>query len=71
VQTDEATVEWRKLHNEVLNYLYSSPNIVQWVKSSRMGWAGHVACMGDKSSTYRVLVGKNEEMRLLARYRHG
>ena len=65
------TVEWRKLRNEVLNCLHSSPNIVQWVKSRRMGWAEHVACMGEKSSTYRVLVGKTEEMRPLARYRHG
>jgi hypothetical protein len=63
-------VGWRKLHNEVLNYLYSSHNIVWWIKS-RMMWAGHVACMEEKSGTYRVLVGKTEEMRPLARHRLG
>ena len=64
------TVEWRKLQNEVLNYLYSSPNIVPWVKS-RMMWAGHVARMGERSGTCRVLVGKTEEMRPLGRHRRG
>ena len=43
---DEVTVEWRKLHNEELNDLYSSPNIVRVIKWRRMRWAGHVACMG-------------------------
>ena len=43
---DEVTGEWRKLHNEELNDLYSLPNIVRVVKSRRMRWAGHVACMG-------------------------
>jgi hypothetical protein len=42
---DEVTGEWRKLHNEVLNDLYSSPNIVRVIKSRRMGWAGHVTRM--------------------------
>jgi len=42
---DEVTGEWRKLHNEELSVLYSSPNIV-WVIKSRMRWAGHAACMG-------------------------
>ena len=44
---DEVTVEWRKLHTEELNDLYSSPNIVRVIKSRRMGWAGHVARMGE------------------------
>jgi hypothetical protein len=43
---DEVTREWRKLHNEELNDLYSSPDIVRVVKSRRMRWAGHVAHMG-------------------------
>ena len=44
---DEVTVEWRRLHNEELNDLYSSPNIVRVTKSRRLGWAGHVARMGE------------------------
>ena len=57
---DEVTGEWRRLHNEELNDLYSSPNIVQVIKSRRMRWAGHVACMGEERAVYRVLVGKPE-----------
>jgi len=49
--------EWRKLHNEELNDLYSSPNIVRVIKSRRMRWAGHVARMGEGRGVYRVLVG--------------
>jgi len=45
---DEVTAEWRTLHNEELNDLYSSPNIVRVVKSRRMRWAGHVARMGEE-----------------------
>jgi len=45
---DEVTGEWRRLHNEELNDLYSSPNIVRMIKSIRMSWAGHVARMGEE-----------------------
>jgi len=55
---DEVKGEWRKLHNEELHNLYSSPNIVRVIKSRRMRWAGHVARMGEGRDVYRVLVGK-------------
>jgi len=56
----EVTGEWRILHNEELNDLYFSPNIVRVIKSRRMRWAGHVAHMGEERVVYRVLVGKPE-----------
>ena len=57
---DEVTGEWRRLHNEELNDLYSSPNILRVIKSRRLRWAGHVARMGEERAVYRVLVGKPE-----------
>jgi len=57
--------EWRRLHNEELNDLYASPNIVRVIKSRRMRWAGHVARMGEEREVYRVLVGKLEGRRPL------
>ena len=60
---EEVTGEWRKLHNEELNDLYYSPNIVRVVKSRRMRWAGHVARMEERRGIYRVLVGKPEGKR--------
>ena len=57
---DEVTGEWRKLHNEELNDLYCSPNIVLVIKSRRMRWAGHVVHMGERRGIYRVLVVKPE-----------
>jgi hypothetical protein len=66
---DEGTGKWRKMHNEELNDLYSLPNIVWVVKSRRMGWAGHVARMGEDSGVHRVLVGKPEGKRPLGRPR--
>jgi len=67
---DEVTGEWRRLHNEELNDLYSSPNIVRVIKSRRMRWARHVARMGEEKGVYRVLVGKPEGKRPLGRPRH-
>jgi hypothetical protein len=56
---------WRKLHNDELHSLYSSPNIVMVIKSRRMRWAGHVARMGEGRGVYRILVGRSEEKRPL------
>ena len=57
---DEVTGEWRKLHIEELNDLYSSPNIFRVIKSTRMRWTGHVSHMGESRGVYRVLVEKLE-----------
>ena len=64
---DEVTGEWRKLHNEELNDLTFSPNIIHVIKSRRIGWAGRVARMGEKRGVYRVLVGNPEGKRPLGR----
>jgi hypothetical protein len=61
---------WRKLRNDELHSLYSSPNIVMVIKSRRMRWAGHVARMGEGRYVYRVLVGKPEGKRPLERPTH-
>ena len=66
---DEVKGDWRRLHNEELNDLYSSPNIEWVIKSRRMRWAGHVAHMGEERGVYRVLVGKPEGKRPLGRPR--
>jgi hypothetical protein len=58
---------WRKLHNDELHDLYSSPNIGRAIKSRRMKWAGHVACMGEGRGAYRVLVGRTKGKRPLGR----
>jgi hypothetical protein len=63
------TGEWRKLHNEELRDLYSSPSIIRIIKSRRTRWAGHVARMGEKRNAYRLLVGKPEGKRPLRRPR--
>jgi hypothetical protein len=56
---------WRKLHNDELHDLYSSPTIIRMIKSRRLGWAGHVARMEDGRRVYRVLVGRPECKRQL------
>jgi len=66
---DEVTGEWRRLHNEELNDLYCSPNIVRVIKWRKMRWAGHEARMGEVRGVYRVLVGKPEGRRTLGRPR--
>jgi hypothetical protein len=66
---DEVTGEYRRLHNEELCDLYSSPNIIRAVKSRRMRWAGYVARMGDRRGAYRVLVGRPEVKKPLGRPR--
>jgi hypothetical protein len=67
---DEVMGEWRKLHNEELNDLYSLPNLVRVIKSRRMRWAGHVVHKGEGRGVYRVLVRKSEGKGLLGRPRH-
>jgi hypothetical protein len=66
---NEVTGGWRKLINEELRDLYSSPSIIRIIKSRRMRWADHVARMGAKRNAYRLLVGKTEGKRPLGRPR--
>jgi hypothetical protein len=65
----EVTGEWRKLHNEELHNLYSSPDIIRQAKLRRMRWAGHVARMGEERTVYKVLVGKPDGKRPVGRPR--
>jgi hypothetical protein len=64
---DKVTEKRRKIHNEELNEMYSSPNIIGMIKSRRMRWAGHVVRMGECRSVHRVLVEKPEGKRPLGR----
>jgi hypothetical protein len=66
---DEVTGDWRKLHNEELYNLYSSPDTIMQVTSRRMRWAGNVAGMGKEKKVYKILVGKPEGKRPLGRPR--
>jgi hypothetical protein len=67
---DEVTGKWRKLHNEQIHDLYSSPSIITIIKARRMRWSGHVARKEEKKNAYRLLVGKTEGGRPLGRTRH-
>jgi hypothetical protein len=69
LKRDEVTGEWKRLYNEQLNNLYSSPNIIRVAKSRRMIWAGRVACLGRRRSVYRVSVEESEGKRPLVRTR--
>jgi hypothetical protein len=64
---DEVTGDWKKLHNDELHNLYSSPNTIRMIKSRRMRWTGHVERMGEMRNAYRILVGKPEARRPLGR----
>jgi hypothetical protein len=67
---DEITEELRNLHDEDLHNLYSSLNIIRMIKSRRIRWVGHVACLGKIRSAYKILVGKPEGKRTLGKSRH-
>jgi hypothetical protein len=67
---DEVTGGWRKLHNEELHGLYSSPSIFRVIKARRMGWVGHVARMGEVNGAYNIFVGRPEGRRPLGRPRY-
>jgi hypothetical protein len=67
---DEVTGGWRKLHNEELHGLDSSPSIVRVIKARRMRWTGHVARMGEVRGAYNILVERPEGRRPLGRPRH-
>jgi hypothetical protein len=66
---DDVMGDWRKLHNEELHNVYSSPNIIRMIKSRSMRWAGLVARMGETRNAYRILVGNPEGKRPLGRPR--
>jgi hypothetical protein len=67
---DEMTGGWRKLHNEKLHSLYSSPSRIRMIKPRRLRWAGHVERMGEMRNAYRMLVRKAEGKVPLGRPRH-
>jgi hypothetical protein len=66
---DDVTGDWRKLHNENLHSLYSSPSIIRMIESRRMRWTGHAARMGKKRNAYRILMRKPEGNRPIGRSR--
>jgi hypothetical protein len=62
---EEVAGGWRRLHNEELHNLYASPNVIRVVKSGRVRWAGHVACIGEMIKAYKILVGKSDRWAVL------
>jgi hypothetical protein len=66
---EEVTGDWRRLHNEELHNLYTSPDIIRVIKSRRMRWVDHAVRMGDMRNTYKILIGKPEEGTQLGRPR--
>jgi hypothetical protein len=70
LKRDEVMGGWRKLHNEELHNMYDLPSIIRMIKSRRMRWEWHIACMGEKWNVYMILVGKPEGKRPLGRPRH-
>jgi hypothetical protein len=70
-KSNEMTGGWRKLHNEELHNLYSSPSIIRMIMPRRMRWAEHVARIGEKRNAHRILAGKPEGKRSLGRPRYG
>jgi hypothetical protein len=67
---EEVVGDWRKLHNEELCNLYTSPNIIMVIISRRIRWGGHIVCVEEMRNVYNVLVGKCEGKRPLERPRH-
>jgi hypothetical protein len=66
---DEVMEGWRKLHNEELHNLYSSSNIIRMIKSRRIRWTGHIACIAERRNAYRILMERPEGKRPLGRPR--
>jgi hypothetical protein len=67
LKKDEVPGEWRKLHNEELRNLFSSPSIIRMLESRKMRWMGHIARKGEKRNVYRLLMGKAKGERPLGK----
>jgi hypothetical protein len=66
---EELVGGWRRLHNEELHNLYTSPNVIRAIQSRRLRLAGHVARMGERRNAYSILVGKSKGKKRLGRPR--
>jgi hypothetical protein len=66
-EREEVAGCWRRLHKEEIHILYTSPNIIRVIKSRKMRWVGHTACIGEMRNAYKILVGKPEWKRPLKR----